>query len=155
MENCEAMTSSTHSFAYLYWLFKKRFVENYENSKFIIFLIFFYPIYIKISLFFYKNMYSFYWININLDWISPLSQDEWERATIQLSFKRGGKNQNPQWQVKRVRTTRGATIRVKYICFSVFRHFFLSGTQFGTFASTQTQAVNLFYFFIYCCAFKK
>ena len=31
MENCEAMRSSTHSFAYSYRLFKKCFVENYEN----------------------------------------------------------------------------------------------------------------------------
>ena len=36
-----------------YWLFKKCFVENYENSKFHIFLIF-YPIYIKFSLFYSK-----------------------------------------------------------------------------------------------------
>ena len=48
MENCKATTSSTHSYAYLYQLFKKRFVENYEISKFNIFLIF-YPIYIKIN----------------------------------------------------------------------------------------------------------
>ena len=40
MENCEAMTSWPYSFAYLYRLFKKCFVENYENSKFHIFLIF-------------------------------------------------------------------------------------------------------------------
>ena len=33
MENCEAMRSSTHSFAYSYQLFKKCFVENFENSK--------------------------------------------------------------------------------------------------------------------------
>ena len=53
MENCEVMTSSTHLFAYSYQLFKKCFVENYENSKFHIFLphIFLYPIYIKLSLF--------------------------------------------------------------------------------------------------------
>ena len=31
MKNCEAMTTSTHSFAYSYRLFKKGFVENYEN----------------------------------------------------------------------------------------------------------------------------
>ena len=53
MENCEAMSSSTHSSAYLYWLFKKCFIENYENKKFHIFLIF-YPIYIKFSLFYSK-----------------------------------------------------------------------------------------------------
>ena len=50
MENCEVMTSSTHSFAYSYRLLKKCFVENYRNSKFHIFFIF-YPIYIKFSLF--------------------------------------------------------------------------------------------------------
>ena len=40
MKNCEAMTSSTHSFAYSYRLLKKCFDENYENSKFHIVLIF-------------------------------------------------------------------------------------------------------------------
>ena len=48
MENCEAMRSSTHSFAYSYQLFKKCFVENFKNSKFHIFFIS-YPIYIKFS----------------------------------------------------------------------------------------------------------
>ena len=71
MENCEAMTSSTHSFAYSHRLFKKCFVENYENWKFHIFLIF-YPIYIKFSLFYSKMFYSSYWINLNLIRISPL-----------------------------------------------------------------------------------
>ena len=51
MESCEAMTS-THSYAYIYSyrLFKKCLDENYGNSKFHIFLIF-YLIYIKFSLF--------------------------------------------------------------------------------------------------------
>ena len=77
MGNCEAMTSSTHSFAYIHmnWLFKKCFVENYKNSKFNIFLIF-YPIYINFSLFCSNFVYSFYWINLNLDWISPLISTE-------------------------------------------------------------------------------
>ena len=39
MESCEAMRSQTHSFGYLYRLFKKCFVENYGNSEFHIFLI--------------------------------------------------------------------------------------------------------------------
>ena len=33
MENCEAMRSSTHSFAYSYQLFKICFVENHEQFK--------------------------------------------------------------------------------------------------------------------------
>ena len=46
MENCEAMTSSTHSFAYSYRLFQKC------NSKFCVFLIFFLIyMYMKFSLF--------------------------------------------------------------------------------------------------------
>ena len=72
VENCETMTSLSHSFAYSYRLFKKYFVENNENYKFHIFLIC-YPIYIKFPLFCSK-LYSFYWINLNLDWISPLNQ---------------------------------------------------------------------------------
>ena len=51
MKNCEAMTS-THSFAYSYRLFKKPFIENYENSKFHILI--FNPISIKFSLFCFK-----------------------------------------------------------------------------------------------------
>ena len=45
MENCEAIRSSTHSFAYVFW--------KLRNSKFHIFLIF-PPIYIKFSLFYSK-----------------------------------------------------------------------------------------------------
>ena len=52
MENCEAMTSSTRSFEYSYRRFKKCVVENYDNFKFHIFLIF-YPIYIKFSVRFF------------------------------------------------------------------------------------------------------
>ena len=50
MENCEAMTPSTHSLAYSYRLFKKCYDENYRNTKFHTFLDF-YPIYIIFSLF--------------------------------------------------------------------------------------------------------
>ena len=75
MENCEAMRSSTHSFAYSYWVFKKYFVENYENSKFHIFLIF-YPIYIKFSLFCSKCF------NLsNLDQITPLRFFSWNNLS--------------------------------------------------------------------------
>ena len=61
MENCEAMTSSTHSFVYSCRLFKKCFVENYGNSKFHIFLILF-PINIKFSLF----CFNFFTLSIDL-----------------------------------------------------------------------------------------
>ena len=51
-EKSETMTSSTHSFAYSYRLFKKCSVENYEISKCHIPSIFFSsPSYIKFSLF--------------------------------------------------------------------------------------------------------
>lgn len=40
LESCEAMTSSTHSFAYSYQCFKKCFVKISETSKFHNFLIF-------------------------------------------------------------------------------------------------------------------
>ena len=69
-ENFPNLTSWTHSFAYS---------SIYENSKFHIFLIL-YPIYIKLSLF-YLKYYSSYWINLNLDQISPFktrqSDIEW------------------------------------------------------------------------------
>ena len=72
MENCEAMTSSTHSFAFSYRLFKKFFIANYENSKFHIFLILLSHLH-QIFTFLFKMFYSFYWINLNLDQISPLT----------------------------------------------------------------------------------
>ena len=70
MEICEVMTSSTHSFAYR--LFKKCTVENYKNTKFHIFLIF-YPIYIKFSVL-CENLYS--WIDLNLARSSSFSADK-------------------------------------------------------------------------------
>ena len=86
MENCQAMTSSTHSFAHSYPLLTKCFTANYENSQFHIFLMF-YPIYIKFSLFCSKFFTLFiHWINLNLDWISPLSPDERERDREGLSY---------------------------------------------------------------------
>ena len=54
MENCEAMTSSTHSFAYSYGLVKKCFLKICETSKFHNFLIF-QPIFIRFSLFCSEN----------------------------------------------------------------------------------------------------
>ena len=40
MENCEAVTLSTHLFAYSYRLFKKHFMKNCDNLNFHNFLIF-------------------------------------------------------------------------------------------------------------------
>ena len=54
MENCEAMTSSTHSFAYSYGLVKNCFLKICETSKFHNFLIF-QPIFIRFSLFCSEN----------------------------------------------------------------------------------------------------
>ena len=82
LENCEAMTSSTHSFEYSYRLFKKCFVENYQNSKFYVFLIF-YLIYIKFSLCSKFCTLSIVKINLNLHGISPL-KILWQRVILQL-----------------------------------------------------------------------
>ena len=54
MVNCEAMTSSTHSFAYSYGLVKKCFLKICETSKFHNFLIF-QPTFIRFSLFCSEN----------------------------------------------------------------------------------------------------
>ena len=54
MASSEAMTSSTHSFAYSYGLVKKCFLKNCETSKFHNFLIF-QPIFIRFSLFCSEN----------------------------------------------------------------------------------------------------
>ena len=55
MENCEAMTSSTHSFAYSYRLFKKCFDEN---------LPYFLSDLRKIVTVLFEMFYSFYWFNL-------------------------------------------------------------------------------------------
>ena len=54
MASSEAMTSSTHSFAYSYGLVKKCFLKICETSKFHNFLIF-QPIFIRFSLFCSEN----------------------------------------------------------------------------------------------------
>ena len=62
----QAMSSWSHSFVYSYWLFKKCFVENYENSNSIsYFLSDLHQIFTVL----FEMFYSFYWINLNLDWI--------------------------------------------------------------------------------------
>ena len=71
MENCEAMTSSTHSFAYSYWLVKKCFLKICETSKCHNFLIF-QPIFIRFSLFCSKLFTLSSEIKLNLFWISSL-----------------------------------------------------------------------------------
>ena len=80
------MTSSTHSFAYSYRLFKKRFVENYENSKCHIFLIF--SDLHQIFTVLFEIFYSFYCINLNLDRISPLkAHEKFNSRTISLQCR--------------------------------------------------------------------
>ena len=71
MENCEAMTSSTHSFAYSYRLVKKCFLKICETSKCHNFLIF-QPIFIRFSLFCSKLFTLSSEIKLNLLWISSL-----------------------------------------------------------------------------------
>ena len=72
MENCEAMTSSTHSFAYSYGLVKKCFLKICETSKCHNFLIF-QPIFIRFSLLCLKFFTLSSEIELNLLWISSLS----------------------------------------------------------------------------------
>ena len=72
MENCEAMTSSPHSFAYSYWLVKKCFLKICETSKCHNFLIF-QPIFIRFSLLCLKFFTLSSEIKLNLLWSSSLS----------------------------------------------------------------------------------
>ena len=72
MENCEAMTSSTHSFAYSYRLVKKCFLKNCETSKCHNFHIF-QPIFIRFSVFCSKIFTLSSGIKLNLVWISSLT----------------------------------------------------------------------------------
>ena len=71
MENCEAMTSSTHSFAYSYRLVKKCFLKICETSKCHNFLIF-QPIFIRFSLFSSKLFTLSFKIKLTLFRISSL-----------------------------------------------------------------------------------
>ena len=71
MENCEAMTSSPHSFAYSYWLVKKCFLKICETSKCHNFLIF-QPIFIRFSLLCLKSFTLSSEIKLNLLWSSSL-----------------------------------------------------------------------------------
>ena len=72
MENCEAMTSSTDSFAYSYRLVKKCFLKNCETTKCHNLLIF-QPIFIKLSLFCSEIFTLLSEIKLNLFRISPLT----------------------------------------------------------------------------------
>ena len=71
MGNCEAMTSSTRSFAYSYQLVKKCFLKICKTSKCHNFLIF-QPIFIRFSLFYSQFFTLSYEIKLNLFRISPL-----------------------------------------------------------------------------------
>ena len=72
MASSEAMTSSTHSFAYSYGLVKKCFLKICETSKFHNFLIF-QPIFIRFSLFCSENFTLSSEIKLDQLRTSPLS----------------------------------------------------------------------------------
>ena len=71
----EAMTSSTHLYAYSYWCFQKCFVKVCETSKCHYFLIS-QPIFIKFSLFCSKYFTLSSEIKLNLFRISPLKTSQ-------------------------------------------------------------------------------
>ena len=62
MEICETMTSSTHSFAYSYWLFKKCFDENYENLTNFIFSLYF--VWFTLNVHCSVRIFLFFWIKL-------------------------------------------------------------------------------------------
>ena len=71
MEKCKAVTSSPHLFAFSYRLFKKCFDEKYEFK--IAYLSYFLSDLHHILTVLFEMFYSFYSINSDLDWISPLT----------------------------------------------------------------------------------
>ena len=73
MENCEAMTSLPHSFAYSYRLVNKCFLKICETSKFHNLLIF-QLIFIRFSLLCLKNFTLSSEIELNLLWSSSLNK---------------------------------------------------------------------------------
>ena len=72
MGNCEAMRSSTHSFAYSYRLFKKCFW--WKLQKFKISYLPYLLSHLKHQMFtvIFEMFYSFSWNNLNLNRVSPL-----------------------------------------------------------------------------------
>ena len=100
MENCEAMTSWTHSFAYSYRLVKKCFLKICETSKCHNFLIF-QPIFIRFSLFCSRIFTLSSEIKLNLVWISSLSTysirciKRWQRMKVGRSHNRCLPHFNP------------------------------------------------------------
>ena len=84
MENCEAMTSSTHSFAYSYGLVKKCFLKICETSKFHNFLIF-QPIFIRFSLFCSENFTLSSEIKLDQLRTSPLTTTVWSTCSLCLN----------------------------------------------------------------------
>ena len=84
MASSEAMTSSTHSFAYSYGLVKKCFLKICETSKFHNFLIF-QPIFIRFSLFCSENFTLSSKIKLDQLRTSPLNL-HWQRKPISLKI---------------------------------------------------------------------
>ena len=85
MENCEAMTSSPHSFAYSYRLVKKCFLKICETSKCHNFLIF-QPIFIRFSLLCLKIFTLSSEIKLNLLWSSSLQGTRFKKNFCYFYF---------------------------------------------------------------------
>ena len=70
MENCEVMTSPTHSFTYSYACSRNVSLTNYKNSKCL-------PYFVSNLHHIFTDLFemfnSFVWINLNLDLSSPLN----------------------------------------------------------------------------------
>ena len=92
MASSEAMTSSTHSFAYSYGLVKKCFLKICETSKFHNFLIF-QPIFIRFSLFCSENFTLSSEIKLDQLRTSPLNETMLEPDCIWAILLRFTKNE--------------------------------------------------------------
>ena len=100
MENCEAMTSSPHSFAYSYRLFKKCFLKICKTSKCHNFLIF-QPIFIRFSLLCLKFFTLSSEIKLNLLWSSSLNEfNQWIHYFYPDFFENGFINKSiNEWRM--------------------------------------------------------
>ena len=87
MENCEAICSLTHYFAYLYWCFMKCVKIKFETSHFHKSLISC-PIFIKLPLFCSVCILFALYIKIGLKmaWTFPFSKKEQPRAPALFCF---------------------------------------------------------------------
>ena len=163
MGNCEAMTSSTRSFACSYQLVKKCFLKICETSKGHNFLIF-QPIFIRFSLFYSQIVTLSYEIQLNVFRISPLNMvmilldppadpGIWERGGITYCFFRTAASLETCASPKKA-DKRGGGGGLRHFFFSE-RHLRRGGVSSNRGLAGRNQTPFFFFFFFFFLGFKR